>query len=219
VNVLLLGATGMVGQGLLRECLRDPTVTSVTAISRRSTGTSHAKLREIVQTDLAQLAPHRADLSTIDVCFYSLGASAVGMTEAEYAAINYDLTLSIAQQLVRMNPAMTFCYVSGAGTDSSEKGRMMWARVKGRTENALLRCGFRAAYMFRPGAILPPHDIRSSTPWYNAIYAVLRPLHPLIRRISANVVTTTEQFGRAMIAVARDGYPTSILEMRDITRF
>ena len=128
------------------------------------------------------------------------------MTEEEYSKITYDLTLAIAEQLVRANPAMTFIYVSGASTDSTERGRIMWARVKGRTENALLRCGFKAAYMFRPGVIIPMHGVRSATEWYNTLYAIAKPLIPLIRRLSPTSVTTTEQVGRAMISVARNGY-------------
>jgi uncharacterized protein YbjT (DUF2867 family) len=219
VNVLLFGATGMVGQGVLRECLNDPTVQRVVTIGRRATGKAHEKLREIVQPDPANLAPFASELSTIDACFFCLGVSALGMSEADYAKLTYDLTLSVAEELVRINPAMTFIYVSGASTDSTERGRMMWARVKGRTENALLRAGFRAAYMFRPGMIIPMHGIRSATSWYNAIYAVVKPVLPIMRRVSPTMVTTTEQVGRAMIAVARDGYATPILEMRDITRF
>jgi len=219
MNVLLFGATGMVGQGVLRECLRDPSVRRVVTIGRRATGQTHAKLREIVTSDFADLSAHATELAGIDACVFCLGTSALGKSEDEYTRLTYDLTMSVAEQLVKANRAMTFIYVSGASTDSSERGRLMWARVKGRTENALLRLGFRGAYMFRPGAIMPLHGIRSSTPWYNAIYAVGRPLLPLIRRLSPLSVTTTEQVGRAMIAVARDGYPTPFVEMRDITKF
>jgi hypothetical protein len=140
------------------------------------------------------------------------------MTEEEYARVTYDLTLGIARTLLRTSPDLTFVYVSGAGTDSSEKGRMMWARVKGRTENALLSLPFRAAYMFRPGAIMPLHGIRSSTRWYNVVYAAVRPIYPLLSRIAPKMITTTEQLGRAMIAVARKGYGTHVLEMADINR-
>ena len=219
MNVLIFGATGMVGQGVLRECLLDPGVTRVMTIGRRSTGNTNAKLREVVQSDLTDLAPLASELATIDACFFCLGTTSLGKSEAEYTRVSYDLTMAIAQQLVRANPAMTFIYVSGASTDSTEKGSMMWARVKGRTENALLRSGFRAAYMFRPGAILPLHGIRSSTPLYNTLYSIARPLVPFLRRLSPQSFTTTEQVGRAMIAVARNGYATPILEMRDITSF
>jgi uncharacterized protein YbjT (DUF2867 family) len=219
MNVLLYGATGMVGQGALRECLRDAQVKQIVTIGRRPTGMTHEKVREIVQDDVADLAPLASDLASFDACFFCLGASALGMTEEQYSRVTYDLTLSVAQQLVQANPVMTFVYVSGQGTDSSEEGRMMWARVKGRTENALLRLGFGGAYMFRPGLILPMDEIRSATWWYNAAYAVIKPLYPLLRRLSPRMMTTTQQMGRAMISVAREGYTSPVLEMRDITRF
>jgi hypothetical protein len=140
------------------------------------------------------------------------------MSEEEYARMTYDLTIGVAKTLLHTSPDLTFVYVSGAGTDSTEKGRMMWARVKGRTENTLLSMPFRAAYMFRPGLIIPLHGIRSSTRWYNAAYAVIRPVYPLLRRLAPSSITTTEQLGRAMLAVARKGYSTHILEMADINR-
>jgi hypothetical protein len=157
-------------------------------------------------------------LTGFDACFFCVGVSALGMSEAEYTRLTYDLTLGVARTLLRTSPDLTFVYVSGTGTDSSEKGRMMWARVKGRTENALLSMPFRAAYMFRPGAIMPLHGIRSSTRWYNLAYAVIGPIYPLLRRIAPTMITTTEQLGRAMIAVARNGYSTHVLETADINR-
>ncbi|HEU4453383.1 MAG TPA: NAD-dependent epimerase/dehydratase family protein, partial [Longimicrobium sp.] len=190
MNVLLFGATGMVGQGVLRECLLDPGMRSVVAVVRRSTGQSDPKLREIVQPEVSDLSGVEGELPAVDACFFCLGASAVGMTEEEYTRLTYDLTLGIAETLARVNPRMTFVYVSGAGTD--ERGRMMWARVKGRTESALLALPFASAYMFRPGVIVPLHGIRSSTGWYNGLYAVLRPLLPLLRRLAPGQVTTTE---------------------------
>jgi uncharacterized protein YbjT (DUF2867 family) len=219
MNVLLYGATGMVGQGVLRECLRDAQVKQIVTIGRRPTGMTHEKVREIVQDDVTDLNALTSDFAGIDACFFCLGASALGMSEEQYSRVTYDLTLSVAQQLIQANPVMTFIYVSGQGTDSSEEGRMMWARVKGRTENALLRLGFGGAYMFRPGLILPMDDIRSATWWYNAAYAVIKPLYPLLRRLSPKMMTTTQQMGRAMISVAREGFATPVLEMRDITRF
>jgi uncharacterized protein YbjT (DUF2867 family) len=219
MNVLLFGATGMIGQGVLRECLRDPSVDRLVTVSRRATGQAHSKLHEYVQSDPADLAPLGAELPTVDACLFCLGVSSVGMTEEHYSRITYDLTMRVAEQLVRANPRMTFVYVSGANTDSTERGKTMWARVKGRLENALLRAGFRKAYMFRPGAIIPQHGIRSSTRLYNALYAVMKPIFPILRRISPTMVTTSDQFSRAMIAVARDGYPTPILEMRDIIKY
>jgi uncharacterized protein YbjT (DUF2867 family) len=219
VNVIIFGSTGMIGQGVLRECLLDPGVQRVVTINRRRGGKTHAKLREIVHPDLFNLAPLESELRGLDACFFCLGVTSVGLSEEEYSRITYELALSIANTLVRLNPGMTFIYVSGAGTDSSERGRIMWARVKGRAENALLRLPFRAVYMFRPGALIPLHGIRSSTRLYNVLYAVLRPLVPLIRRISPDSFSTTEQMGRAMVAVARDGYPHRILEMPDIRKF
>lgn len=208
----------MVGQGVLRECLLDSDVASVVTVVRKPTGRKHEKLREIVQPDLATLASLETRLTGFDACFFGAGVSALGMSEEQYTLVTYDLTLGVARTLLRASPDMTFVYVSGAGTDSSEKGRMMWARVKGRTENALLSLPFRAAYMFRPGAIMPLHGIRSSTRWYNVIYAVIRPIYPLLRKVVPTMITTTEQLGRAMIAVARNGYATHVLETADINR-
>jgi uncharacterized protein YbjT (DUF2867 family) len=216
MNVLLFGATGMVGQGTLRECLLDPGVGRVVAVGRRALGQTHAKLREIVVPDVADLSSAEAEVAGFDACFFSLGASAAGMSEADYTRVTYDLTLAAAGTLARLNPGMTFIYVSGMGTDSSERGRVMWARVKGRTENALLKMPFRAAYMFRPGVIIPLHGITSATQWYRALYAVLRPLLPVLKRVFPNQVATTEQVGRAMLNVARNGYPKPVLEARDI---
>jgi len=219
MNVLLFGATGMIGQGALRECLLDPTVTRVVSVSRRPTGKSDPKLREFVQADVTDLAPLGVELKTIDACLFTLGVSSLGQSEEEYSRTTYDLTMKIAEQLVHANPSMTFIYVSGRSTDSTEKGKAMWARVKGRLENALLKIGFARAYMFRPGAIIPQHGIRSSTGWYNTLYAITKPLFPVVRRISPTAVTTTDQMSRAMIAVARDGYSKPILEMADIVKF
>jgi len=161
MNVLLYGATGMVGQGVARECELDPGVERIVTVGRRPTGRAHPKTREVVQPNLTDLSSIASELPSINACMFCLGVSSLGKSEEEYSKITYDLTLAIAEQLVRANPAMTFIYVSGASTDSTERGRMMWARVKGRTENALLRLPFRAAFMFRPGAILPMHGVRS----------------------------------------------------------
>ena len=209
----------MVGQGALRACLLDPTVTRVVSVSRRPTGKSDPKLREVVQSDVTDLAALGPELKTTDACLFTLGVSSLGQSEEEYSRATYDLTMRVAEQLVRANPSMTFVYVSGRSTDSTEKGSAMWARVKGRLENALLRLGFARAYMFRPGAIIPQHGIRSSTGWYNTLYAITRPLFPLVRRMSPTAVTTSDQMSRAMIAVARDGYSKPILEMEDIIKF
>jgi uncharacterized protein YbjT (DUF2867 family) len=217
MNVLLLGATGMVGQGVLRECLEDPRVRQVVVIGRSSTGRHHPKLREIVIQNLFDLSAIEPDLPALDACFYCLGVSAVGMSEEKYARVTYDLTLSVAGMLARRDPAVVFIYVSGAGTDDTERGRVMWARVKGRTENALLRLPFRA-YMFRPGVIIPMHGIRSRTRLYRVLYVVLAPLLPLLKRLAPDHVTTTERVGQAMITVAATGAPKRVLETADINR-
>jgi uncharacterized protein YbjT (DUF2867 family) len=215
VNVLLFGATGMIGQGVLRECLLDPGVERVVAVGRSPSGRHHPKLRDLVVPNVADLASVESELTGFDAAFFCLGVSAVGMSEERYTGLTYDLTLSVAQTLARTNPQMTFIYVSGAGTDATERGRAMWARVKGRTENALLRLPFKAAYMFRPGFIQPLHGIRSRTRLYRLAYAATTPLYPLLARFTS-AVTTTKQLGRAMIAVARSGYSKRVLESRDI---
>lgn len=216
MRVLLFGATGMVGQGVLRECLLDDGVERVLAVGRSATGQRDPKLRELVVPDLSDLSAVAGELAGFDACFFCLGVSSAGMSEAEYTRVTYDLTLAVARTLARLNPTMTFVYVSGAGTDASERGRTMWARVKGRTENALLALPFRAAYMFRPGFIQPLHGIRSRTALYRLGYVVLAPLTPLLRRLAPSAVTTTERVGRAMLALARHGFPRPHVEMRDI---
>lgn len=218
MNILLFGATGMVGQGVLRECLLDPAIDYVLAVGRRTTGQRHDKLRDQVLPDVADLSTIEPHLSGFAACFFCLGVSSAGMKEDRYTALTYDLTLAVARTLIRVDPGTILVYVSGMGTDTSERGRIMWARVKGRTENALLRLPFRAAYMFRPGIIIPLHGIRSRTRWTRLAYSLTRPLHPLLKAILPDHVVTTEQVGRAMIAVARNGHPTPILETRDINQ-
>ena len=216
MKVLVFGATGMVGQGVLRECLLDGGVGAVLAVGRSPTGQTDRKVREIVQQNLFDVSNIADQLTAFDACFFCLGVSSIGMSEAEYAHLTYDLTIGIAQTLVERNPGMIFIYVSGMGTDSTEQGRSMWARVKGRTENALLRLPFKSACMFRPGYIQPLHGIRAKTRLYRVMYALAGPLFPLWKRLFPKYVTTTEQVGRAMIAVARHGTEKRILESRDI---
>ena len=218
MKVILFGATGMVGQGVLRECLLDPDVTAVIAVGRSVTGQQHLKLREIVHSDFLDYTTIEQDLSGYDACFFCLGVTSLGMSEENYRRVTYDITLAAAQTLVRLNPDMTFVYVTGASTDSTEQGRVMSARVKCKTENALLRLPFKAAYMFRPGAIQPLHGIKSKTAWYQAIYVMAGPLLTLLRRVAPKYVTSTEQIGRAMLSVVKRGYPTRILETEDINR-
>ena len=214
MKAILFGASGMVGQGVLRECLLDPEVESILSIGRTPLPDA-AKLQQIqLPPDFETIAPQ---LTGYDVCFFVLGVSSAGMSEADYARTTYDLTLAAATTLARLNPGMTFLYVSGAGTDTSEKGRTMWARVKGRTENALLRLPFKAAYMFRPGFIQPLDGIQSKTRIYNFVYTLTAPITPLLRKLFPNHITTTEQLGKAMLEVAKHGYSKPILEMPDIT--
>jgi uncharacterized protein YbjT (DUF2867 family) len=215
MKVLLFGATGMIGQGVLRECLSDPGVHAVVAVGRGASGQRHQKLRDVVSPDLMDLSRFASQLTGFDACFFCLGVSALGMTEEQYSRVTYDLTLSVARTLGRLNSSITFIYVSGQGTDSTERGRAMWARVKGRTENALLALPFKT-YMFRPGAIIPLHGIRSRTRWYNALYTIARPLYPFLKRVFPDSVTTTEQLGKAMIAVARRGSTKRVLETPDM---
>ena len=216
MNVLLFGATGMVGQGVLRECLLDPGVTRILSVVRRPTAERDPRLAELVARDIGDLEAYEPRLAGVDACFFCAGVSSAGMSEAEYTRLTYDLTLAAARTVARAAPQATFIYVSGQGTDSTERGRSMWARVKGRTENALLALPFRAAYMFRPGFIQPLHGIRSRTPLYRAIYTVMGPVAGLLRRWAPGMATSTEQVGRAMLRVAREGYPKRVLETRDI---
>jgi uncharacterized protein YbjT (DUF2867 family) len=216
MKVVLFGAAGMVGLGVLRECLLDPNVESVLAIVRNPSLSQHDKLREIVHQDIADLSAIEGRLSGYDACFFCLGVSAAGMKEEAYRRVTYDLTLSVARTLAKLNPTMTFIYVSGAGTDSTERGRLMWARVKGKTENALLQMRFKAVYLFRPAYIQPLYGTRTKTAWYGAFYAVVRPFYPLLKTLFPNYVTTTECVGRAMLNVTKRGFPNPVLENRDI---
>jgi uncharacterized protein YbjT (DUF2867 family) len=218
MKVILFGATGMVGQGVLRECLLDPGVESVLAVGRSPTGQRHPKLREIQPDNFLDYSAIESQLAGYDACFFCLGVSSIGISEERYRHLTYDITLAAATTLARQSPRMVFIYVTGQGTDSSEKGRLMWARVKGKTENDLLKLPFRAAYMFRPAAIQPLHGIRSKTAWVQAIYVAAAPLLTLLNRVAPKYMTTTEQIGRAMIKVARDGYPRPVLESEDINR-
>lgn len=216
MKVILFGATGMIGQGVLRECLLDTGVASVLTIGRSATGRKHEKLREIVPASLFDLSPFEEDLAGLDACFFCLGVSSAGMSEADYRRVTYDLTLSVARSLLRASPGLTFLYVSGAGTDSSARGRTMWARVKGETENALLKLPFRSAYMLRPAFILPRHGITSRTPLYRVLYAATGPLYPVFKRLFPAYVTTTERLARAMLHVARHGAPGRVLSNEDL---
>jgi uncharacterized protein YbjT (DUF2867 family) len=217
VKVILFGATGMVGAGVLHACLQDDGVHEVWAVQRSSSGRSHPKLRELIRTNFLDYSDALEDFHGADACFFCLGVTAVGKTEEEYSRLTYDLTLAAGRAMAEVNPGMTFCYVSGQGTDSSEQGRVMWARVKGKTENALLRLPLRA-YMLRPGYIQPLGGITSKTRVYRLFYQIMTPLYPVLRRLTPNLVTTSEVVGRAMISLARNGYSKPVLEVRDINR-
>jgi uncharacterized protein YbjT (DUF2867 family) len=216
MRVLVFGATGMVGQGVLLECLQADDVAAVRAVGRTPSGRQHPKLSELAPADLMHCETVAADLQGFDACFFCLGVSAGGLDEARYSRITHDLTLAVAGTLVRLNPGMTFVYVSGAGTDSSERGRSMWARVKGRTENALQRLPFKAVYLFRPGAIVPLDGIRSKTAAYRVLYTMTRPLWPLLRALFPDRIATTRSIGLAMLEAARHGAPQAVLEAADI---
>jgi uncharacterized protein YbjT (DUF2867 family) len=216
MNVILFGATVMVGQGALRECLLDPDVKQVLTIGRNPTGQHHTKLRELVHTDLFDYSTIEADLTGYDACFFCLGVTSAGMSEAQYTHVTHDLALAAATTLARLNPSMTFVYVSGSGTDGTERGRTMWARVKGKTENDILKLPFKAAYMFRIGFIQPLHGIVSKTKLYSIFYSVLNPILPLMRRAFPAQIGTTEQVGRTMLQVAKHGFPRPVLEPKDI---
>jgi uncharacterized protein YbjT (DUF2867 family) len=215
VNVLVFGATGMVGDGVLHECLADPRVTSVLALGRSSLGVTHSKLREILRKDFFDYSDLASELGRIDACYFCLGVSAAGKSEAEYRRLTFELTISAARALATARPNATFCYVSGEGTDSSERGRAMWARVKGATENALLQLPLNV-YLFRPGFIRARPGVKSNTRLYRILYPIIRPLYPLLKRVAPTHVTTVENIGRAMIAVSIGRYPKRVLENPDI---
>ena len=209
MKVVIFGATGMVGQGVLRECLRDERVEQVVTVGRTPVGRDHPKLRDVV-ADLWHLDP--AEFADADACLYCLGVSSTGMDEDDYRQVTYDLTMAVADVFTATT---TFCYVSGAGTDSSEQGRIRWARVKGRTENALLAKPF-PAYLFRPAIIQPLHGVVSKTPMYRTIYRFTGPLLSVLRRAFPRLVISSEDLGLAMVNVAANGWPRHILETTDI---
>jgi uncharacterized protein YbjT (DUF2867 family) len=216
INVLVFGASGMIGQGVLRECLLDPQVGKVVAIGRSGSAQHNAKFQQILLADMSDFAPIESELAGFDACFFCLGISSAGLSEASYRRVTYDFTLAAAKTLARLNPQMTFVYVSGAGTDASGSGRVMWARVKGQTENALLALPFKAAYMLRPGVIQPLNGIQSKTRSYRILYTAIAPLLPLLRAALPNQVTSTARMGQTMLRLAKRGYAKRVLEMRDI---
>ena len=212
INAIIFGASGMVGEGVLLEALKHPDVQSVLVIGRRSCGRQHPKLKEVIHQDFFDYSAIKDQLSGYNACLFCLGVSSIGMNEAEYTRTTYDLTMHAARTLSTINPGMTFCYVSGAGTDSSERGRSMWARVKGKTENDLMKLPFKAAYAFRPGFIKPTAGQQHAF----TIARMLGVLHPIWQTLFPKFVCTMEDLGRSMILAADQGYSTSILENSDI---
>jgi uncharacterized protein YbjT (DUF2867 family) len=216
VKVILFGATGMVGQGALRECLLSPDVDRVLLVGRTSANVNNPNAEELIAPDLFDLTRFEPQLTGYDACLFCLGVSAAGMKEPEYRRVTYDLTLSIAERLARLNPQMTFEYISGAGTNP--QSRQMWARVKGETELALLRLPFKAAYMLRPGYIQPMHGIRSKTDWYQRMYDIFTPIYPIMVKLMRSFVLSTEELGQAMLHIASHGAPKPILTTSDLAK-
>lgn len=216
MKVIITGTTGMVGKGVLLDCLDHPDITEVLSISRKTTGIDHPKLKELIHKDFSEFSSVKDKLGGYDACYACMGVSSAGMKEEQYTRLTYDFTLALAKELHGINPEITFNYVSGAGTDSSEKGRSMWARVKGKTENDLLKLGFKQAFMFRPGAIIPLRGIQPSSKLYRVLINNLKWLLKLIKRIAPNAVVDTTQMGLAMINVTKNGYDKKVLRPRDI---
>lgn len=216
MKVIITGSTGMVGKGVLLECLESPIVTQILVINRKSLDLTHDKLHEVILSDLTDIDKVTEDLSQYDACFYCMGVSAVGMSAEKYQHITYETTRVFAEVLHKANPQMVFNYVSGTGTDSTEKGRSAWARVKGQTENAIFALGFKDAYAFRPGVIIPEKGIQSSTGWYNTMYKLTRPLFPFLKKFDS--ITTSTKVGLAMINSVRFPQENKFLENPDINR-
>jgi uncharacterized protein YbjT (DUF2867 family) len=212
IKAIISGATGMVGEGVLHACLLHPDVESVLVINRKPCGVKHEKLKEIIHEDLFDLNSIEDLLTGYNGCYFCAGVSSLGKKEDEYKRITYDLTMNFANTLVKLNPDMTFCYISGVGTDSTEKGRSMWARVKGKTENDLMELPFKAAYMFRPGYIQPTKGLKNTY----KMYKVLAPFYPLIKLLLSKYVTTLKEIGLAMINVTLYGSNKKVLECKDI---
>ncbi|MEM7104123.1 MAG: epimerase [Bacteroidota bacterium] len=216
INAIITGSTGMVGKGVLLECIEREDVDKVLVINRSSAGINNKKLTEILHDDFYDLSSIQDQLKGFNACFFCLGVTSAGMDKAKYEKITYDMTIYFAETLLALNPDMVFFYVSGSGTSTNGKSRMHWANVKGRTENKILEMGFKDAYMFRPGFIQPMKGIKSKTGWYQAIYNVLSPMYPFLRRIFPSSITNTITLGQAMINIAQNGYSKKHLENGDI---
>lgn len=218
MKVLIFGATGMVGQGVLRECLPAADVELVQTIGRTPTGQQHPKLRELVHAEMWDYDAVAPQLAEFDACYFCIGVTSSGLSEEKYTHLTYDMTLAAAQALARVNPQMVFIYVSAAGADSKEQSRLMWERVRGRTENALFKLPFRGVYVFRPGMIQPLDGIKSKTAAYRLFYSLFKPVLPLLRAALPNQVLTTRQIGQAMLAVTRSASRSRVLETAEIAQ-
>ena len=212
IKAIITGVTGMVGEGVLMESLLHPDVEKVLVINRRPCGVTHPKLTEIVHTDFFDITPIAEQLKGYNACFFCLGVSSVGMKDDQYFSLTYTLTMHIAETLSDLNPGMTFCYVSGAGTDSTEKGRLNWARVKGKTENDLMKLPFKKAFAFRPGFMLPEKGAKN----IHGYYVIFRILYPPLRALFPSFVSTLKEVGIAMINSVIFGYDKPVLEVKDI---
>jgi hypothetical protein len=213
-KVIITGVTGMVGEGVLHECLHHPVIESVLVINRKPCGVVHAKLTEIVHVDFFDLTPIESQLQGYHACFFCLGVSSVGLSEEEYTRLTHTLTLGFASTLAKKNQGMVFCYVSGSGTDSTEKGKLMWARVKGKTENDLVKLSFKKVYNFRPGVIEPTKGLKNTLPYYKYFFWLM----PVLRTVTPNYISTLKDIGLAMINAVVIGYSKNILEVQDIKK-
>jgi hypothetical protein len=212
INVIITGVTGMVGEGVLNECLQNPDVGKILVINRRPCGITHPELTELIHENFYDLSPAGNLLTGYDACFFCLGVSSVGMKEPDYFSVTYTLTMDFARLLAKNNPGMTFCYISGAGTDSTEKGRLMWARVKGKTENDLMKLPFKNVFAFRPGFLKPSAGSKNVKKYYSFIIF----LYPLFRLLLSKYVSTLKELGQAMINSVTRGYDKHVLEVPDI---
>lgn len=218
LKVILYGASGMIGQGVLRECLNDPHIESILCVGRSSLSITNTKLKEMNHQDLNKYEGLDSQLSGYDACFFCLGTTSAGKNEAEYSHVTYNFTIAAGDVLSRLNPKMTFIYVSALGADSTEKSRTMWARVRGKVENTLLQMPFKSVYIFRPGVVQPLDGIQSATKSYRILYSLSKPILPVIKRIFPNHISTTRNIGRAMIEVAKHGYIRKILGTSDFNK-
>lgn len=216
MKVVITGSTGMVGKGVLLVCLEDPRINEVLIINRSSLNMNHPKLKELLLEDFSKIAQFQSQLNNYDACYFCMGTSSVGMSEEDYTAITYDLTINFANVFIAASPNSSFIYVSGTGTDSSEKGKTMWARVKGKTENTLLAMPFKSAFMFRPGFIQPMRGIKSKTKLYQMFYTISTPIYPLLKLIFPKTLINTDQIGLAMITLIDKGSDKKWFENKDI---